>query len=117
MSLSISQIKTNHLDLNKVKSIEKNRLIAFMNQFIISFLHQCNEFNYTVDSRLMDINRKLNTCESNLIILESKLTSVSGLSGNSNIASTSHANSTVNETDNISADIPVDEINNSSDGN
>ena len=77
--MSISQIKQNQLDLKKVKPIEQNRLIVFINNFLDTTVSQCNELIYTIDSRLDRVNRKLNICETNLLILESKLNSIPGV--------------------------------------
>lgn len=89
-SLLSTSLTFSHLDLDKVRSIEKNRLIAMFNHFTVSFVKQCNEMQYMVDSRLTDINKKINMCESNLLILETKFASIAGLSsevkvGNSSI--------------------------------
>jgi PREDICTED: similar to GA20344-PA len=79
MSLSFSQIKPNHFNLSKVKSIEKNRLITFVNHFIASVISQCNELICVIDSRLNCINRQLNICQANLVILETRLNSIPSL--------------------------------------
>ncbi|RWS31111.1 WASH complex subunit CCDC53-like protein [Leptotrombidium deliense] len=76
---SIQQLQQSHVDLCKVSPIEKNRLIAFVNHFVVSVVKHLNYMTNLVDSRLNILNDKLNICHANLVILETKLNSVSGL--------------------------------------
>jgi WASH complex subunit CCDC53 len=76
----LKELQRQQLDYEKAKPLNSNRLVTFVNHFIVSIVEQLNELSSCVDSRLHSINNKINICHSNLVILEMKLNSISGLS-------------------------------------
>jgi hypothetical protein len=80
----LKELQRQQLDYEKAKPLNSNRLVTFVNHFIVSIVEQLNELSSCVDSRLHSLNNKINICHSNLVILEMKLNSISGLSLPSN---------------------------------
>ncbi|KAI1302413.1 hypothetical protein HDE_02578 [Halotydeus destructor] len=77
--MSIKKLEQSHVDLSKVVPLNGNRLVAFINHVVIRVTEQLNDLTVTVDSRLYDLNEKINHCNANLTILETKLNSIPGL--------------------------------------
>lgn len=76
---TILNYQQSHLDLNKVESINKSQLVDLINNFMISYLDKLKSLISNVDSRLFKLNSKIITCQSNLCILESRISSIPGL--------------------------------------
>lgn len=77
---NLKQLQQQQLDFQKVAPLNSNRLVTFINHFIITIVDQLNEFSTVADSKLHQLNNKINICHANLVILEMKLNSISGLS-------------------------------------
>jgi len=74
------ELQHNHLDLKKVPPLDSNRLVTLINHFVVTVVEQLGQMQATVDARLYELNEKINVCVANLVILESKLNSIPGLS-------------------------------------
>lgn len=74
------ELQHNHLDLKKVPPLSSNRLVSLINHFVVTVVEQLSNMQATVDARLFELNEKINVCVANLVILESKLNSIPGLS-------------------------------------
>lgn len=103
----LAQLQHEHVNLHKQKPLASNRLVTFVNHFLTNIVEQLNELTAMVDSKLLALNNKLNICQSNLVILEMKLNSISGLSlpstNNSPLNNLDPQVSSVNE--NINSDV------------
>jgi len=77
--MSITKLEQSHIDLYRVRPLNPNRLVAFINHMVIRTTQQLNQLVLTVDTRLERINTKINQCQANLTVLETKLNSVPGL--------------------------------------
>lgn len=75
----LKELSQSQVPLEKVAPLQSNRLVTFVNHFIVSIVQQLNELSSVVDSRLFDINNQIVRCNTNLVILEMKLNSISGL--------------------------------------
>lgn len=62
--------------LDQIPPIEHGNLVKFLNNTFYAIAEQLNTFSNNVESRLLPLNRQLNTCYANLVILEMKLNSV-----------------------------------------
>ncbi|XP_054153512.1 WASH complex subunit 3-like [Oppia nitens] len=80
MSSDIKELSHKQISLDKLKPLKSNRLVTFVNHFIVSIVQNLNELSATVDSRLYDLNQQILRCNTNLTILELKLNSIAGLS-------------------------------------
>ena len=80
--MSITKLEQSHIDLSKLKPLNPNRLVAFVNHMVIRITKELNELVLNVDTRLEQLHVKISQCEANLTILETKLNSIPGLSYN-----------------------------------
>ena len=78
--MSITKLEQSHIDLSKLKPLNPNRLVAFVNHMVICITKELNELVLNVDTRLEKLHVKISQCEANLTILETKLSSIPGLS-------------------------------------
>lgn len=67
------------VDLTKVVSIHHKRTLAFLNHFVCHTANFLNKFSSVCESKLEDINIRIQRVETALCILESKLSSIPGL--------------------------------------
>ena len=81
----LRELSQSQVPLERVAPLHSNRLVTFVNHFIVSIVQQLNELSSVVDSRLFDINNQIVRCNTNLVILEMKLNSISGLSSVSGV--------------------------------
>ena len=63
-------------DLDKIPSIENGNLVKFVNNYFYAITEQLNNFSNFVETKMININRQINTCYTNLVILEMKLNSI-----------------------------------------
>ena len=80
--MSITKLEQSHVDLNKLKPLNPNRLVAFVNHMVIRITKELNELVLNVDTRMEKLHVKISQCEANLTILETKLNSIPGLAHN-----------------------------------
>lgn len=57
----------------EVPPIEQKRLVAFINEFIISTVTFLNEFMTNVESKFVDFELKMQKIEASLLIVEAKV--------------------------------------------
>ncbi|KAH9400651.1 Pfam:DUF2360 [Tyrophagus putrescentiae] len=62
--------------LDKIQPLENGTLVTFINNGLFAMVEQLNNFACYVESRLVTLNRQIDTCYSNLVILEMKLNSI-----------------------------------------
>lgn len=67
------------VDLETVDAINKKRLLAFFNHFVISTTLFLNKLSKSCEHGLQSLENKIQKLEVSIIILESKLNSVPGL--------------------------------------
>lgn len=60
---------------DKVLPIENGSLVTFINNYLYSMIGMLNDFCNNVETRLIELNKKIDNCHSNLVILEMKLNS------------------------------------------
>lgn len=60
---------------DKVLPIENGSLVTFVNNYLYSMIGMLNDFCNNVETRLIELNKKIDNCHSNLVILEMKLNS------------------------------------------
>jgi WASH complex subunit CCDC53 len=65
-----------HIDKNKMPAIHKKRMLAFINDFILTTANFLNNFTSTCESKLIQLDSKMQNLENSLLILEAKLASV-----------------------------------------
>jgi len=75
------------INIDKVEGIETNRLVSFVNHFLITSVNFLNDFTQKCESKLEIINCQINQIDSQLRILESKLSSLPAASGSIDSAS------------------------------
>ena len=63
------------IDYSEIESLEKKRLLVFLNHFLSRTASFLNSFAQDCDKKLEHIGKRINTLENNLTILESKLES------------------------------------------
>ncbi|CAH1098688.1 unnamed protein product [Psylliodes chrysocephalus] len=66
-------------DLTQILPIQQKRTIAFVNHFIMNTVSHLNNFAQSCESRFMEFDYKIQRIEASLCILESQLSSISGL--------------------------------------
>ncbi|XP_072381083.1 WASH complex subunit 3 [Diabrotica undecimpunctata] len=66
-------------DLTQILPIQQKRTIAFVNHFIMNTVSHLNNFAQSCESRFMEFDYKIQKIEASLSILESQLSSISGL--------------------------------------
>nr|XP_023013881.1 WASH complex subunit 3 [Leptinotarsa decemlineata] len=71
-------------DLTKILPIQQKRTIAFVNHFIMDTVSHLNKFAQSCESRFMQFEYKVQKIEASLLILESQLSSISGLDNSQN---------------------------------
>lgn len=96
--------------LDKVPPLENGTLVTFINNGLFAMVEQLNNFASYVESRMITLNRQIETCYSNLVILEMKLNSINIPGDNQNVP--------VNDTSSqakveASEGVPVSQINDS----
>ena len=62
--------------LDKVAPLDNGTLVTFVNNGLYAMIEQLNNFACYVESRMITLNRQIDTCYSNLVILEMKLNSI-----------------------------------------
>lgn len=67
------------VDLKSVDAIHHKRIVAFVNHFIINTTHFLNRLSCTVESKLFQVDDRIQKLEASIILLESKLSSIPGL--------------------------------------
>ncbi|KAH0945553.1 hypothetical protein HN011_011331 [Eciton burchellii] len=67
------------IDYAKVPPINQKRTVSFINHFIIHTVTFLNKFALSCEERLFEFENKLQKLEASLEILESRLSSISGL--------------------------------------
>ncbi|XP_018328726.1 WASH complex subunit 3 [Agrilus planipennis] len=67
------------VDFNKILPIHQKRIIAFINHFVTTTVCFLNSFTGSCESKLMNVEHKMQRLESSLLILESHLSSMSSL--------------------------------------
>ncbi|KAJ8913953.1 hypothetical protein NQ315_015191 [Exocentrus adspersus] len=72
------RVDTN-VDLTQILPIQQKRTIAFVNHFIMQTVSFLNKFAQSCESRFMEFEYKIQKIEASLLILESQLSSISGL--------------------------------------
>lgn len=70
------------MDMQKIPPIHQKRIITFFNHFIISTVSFLNKFIYTCENALVKLDRKMETLEATICMLETKLNSVPHLRQN-----------------------------------
>lgn len=63
----------------KIGAISDGTMVSFVNNFLYELVGQMNAFASHVETRLITLDRRIKTCQVNLVILEMKLNSVDGL--------------------------------------
>ncbi|KAG5883407.1 hypothetical protein JTB14_031296 [Gonioctena quinquepunctata] len=66
-------------DLTQILPIQQKRTTAFVNHFIMNTVSHLNKFAQSCESRFMEFEYKIQKIEASLLILESQLSSISGL--------------------------------------
>ncbi|XP_031619327.1 WASH complex subunit 3 [Contarinia nasturtii] len=69
-------ILSQNVDKSQVPPIEQKRLVAFINEFIISTVTFLNEFMTNVESKFVDFELKMQKIEASLLIVEAKMASI-----------------------------------------
>lgn len=57
----------------EIAPIEQKRLVAFINEFIISTVNFLNEFMTNVESKFVEFELKMQKIEASLLIVEAKV--------------------------------------------
>lgn len=72
---------TSILDIDKkqIPPIHKKRILAFVNHFIIQTTSFLNKFANECEAKFLEVERKIQTVEAALLIVESKLSSIPGI--------------------------------------
>ncbi|KAJ8963850.1 hypothetical protein NQ314_005337 [Rhamnusium bicolor] len=100
-----------NVDLTQILPIQQKRTIAFVNHFIMKTVSYLNNFAQSCESRFMEFEYKIQKIEAALLILESQLSSISGLDNLEN--STPNNEISADTTANISKlDLPDIEVSN-----
>ncbi|KAK6622027.1 hypothetical protein RUM44_001834 [Polyplax serrata] len=68
-----------NVDLETVNAINKKRLLAFVNHFIVNTTQFLNNLSKSCEYGLMTLENKIQKLETSIVMLESKLNSVPGL--------------------------------------
>ena len=114
----LKELSQSQVPLERVAPLNSNRLVTFVNHFIVSIVQQLNELSSAVDSRLYDINNQMIRCNANLVILEMKLNSISGLSSVSSAVPSAVPSVINNNTDSSKTnDIPLPQTTTNTDSN
>ncbi|KAJ8940435.1 hypothetical protein NQ318_007134 [Aromia moschata] len=79
MQVSELSVVDSNVDLTQILPIQQKRTIAFVNHFIMKTVSYLNNFAQSCESRFMDFDYKIQKIEASLLILESQLSSISGL--------------------------------------
>ncbi|XP_019872828.1 WASH complex subunit 3 [Aethina tumida] len=74
-----------NVDYTKIQPVQQKNTVSFVNQFTMRTVQFLNRFAQTCESRFMDFEYKLQKVEASLLILESQLSSISGLENESKI--------------------------------
>ena len=101
----LKELSQSQVPLDRVSPLNSNRLVTFVNHFVVSIVQQLNEMSSVVDSRLFDISNQMERCAANLIILEMKLNSISGLSSVPSVVTTDN-DQNINQINNINNSSP-----------
>lgn len=62
----------------KVPPIDQKRMVTFINHFTINTVNFLNDFMTTVESRFVELESKMRTIESSLMIVEAKVSARDG---------------------------------------
>ncbi|KAF5302297.1 hypothetical protein FQA39_LY10336 [Lamprigera yunnana] len=71
-------------DYEKISPILQKRVVVFINHFVTNTVSFLNTFAQSCESRLLEFEYKLRKVEASLLILESQLSSISGLDNSAN---------------------------------
>ena len=64
------------LDYSSVESLQRKRIVAFVNHFLIRTVESLTLFSQTCDAKLASVSARLRKLENALLLLEAKLESV-----------------------------------------
>ncbi|KAL5279895.1 CCDC53 family protein [Megaselia abdita] len=72
---------TSILDIDKkqIPPIQKKRILAFVNHFLIQTTTFLNKFSNECEAKFLEVERKIQTVEAALVIVEAKLNSIPGI--------------------------------------
>lgn len=75
------QMDSSILDIDKkqIPPIQKKRILAFVNHFLIQTTTFLNKFAIECESKFLEVERKIQTVEAALVIVEAKLNSIPGI--------------------------------------
>ncbi len=76
MSLSSTEGMVPGLDYSNVEGLQRKRLLAFVNHFLVRTVESLTVFARTCDTKLSSIQSRLKKLENALLLLEAKLDSV-----------------------------------------
>jgi len=98
-----------NVDYTQILPIQQKRIVAFINHFIMNTVSLLNTFAQSCESRLMEFEFKLQKVEASLLIVESQLSSISGLDNIENMTQSTKApsNSKENSVEQIPEDLPA----------
>ncbi|XP_037959653.1 WASH complex subunit 3 [Teleopsis dalmanni] len=100
--MDATKLLTQSIDKSQVPPLQKKRILAFVNHFLISSCSFLNEFSTNCETKFIELERKLQRIEAALIILEEKLASVPDLTENvKTLNITANETTTVKDSTNI----------------
>lgn len=67
------------IDKNQIPPIQKKRILAFVNHFLIETSTFLNKFANECETKFLEVERKIQTVEAALVIVEAKLNSIPGI--------------------------------------
>lgn len=67
------------IDKKQIPPIQKKRILAFVNHFLIQTTKFLNKFANECEAKFIEVERKIQTVEASLVIVESKLNSIPGI--------------------------------------
>ncbi|XP_060532217.1 WASH complex subunit 3 isoform X2 [Cylas formicarius] len=81
MKMPVDELPTVNpdVDYKQILPIQQKRTIAFVNHFIMNWISYLNHFAQSCESRFMEFEYKVQKLEASLLILESQLSSITGL--------------------------------------
>uniref|UniRef100_A0A1B0BWB7 WASH complex subunit 3 n=1 Tax=Glossina palpalis gambiensis TaxID=67801 RepID=A0A1B0BWB7_9MUSC len=74
--MDASEILIQNVDKTQLPPLHQKRILAFVNNFLISSCSFLNEFVVKCETKFIELERKLQKVEAALIILEAKLASI-----------------------------------------
>ncbi|OTF78180.1 hypothetical protein BLA29_013132, partial [Euroglyphus maynei] len=109
-------LRNPNFQLNKVSPLDNGTLVTFINNYMYAMIGMLNDFNDHLETKLINLNRRIDNITANLVILEMKLNSVnSTLLKNDN-----NLNRTLEQPNQVMTDVlkvDNDRINVQNDGN